>query len=128
MSSETDEVYTIVGCAMRVHNALGPGLREKPYENALVIDLRMHDLEPDAQRAYPIHYLDHVVGDCIPDIAVLDRILVEVKSVDSLGDNELSQMMNYLRISGLELGVLINFRNAKLEWREVVWNAGKAVI
>ncbi|MDA8908754.1 MAG: GxxExxY protein [Verrucomicrobiales bacterium] len=126
MSSSDDETYAIIGCAMRVHNALGPGLREKPYENALVIDLRMNGFDPDAQRGYPIRYLDFVVGDCVPDITVNGRILVEVKSVEGLGDGELSQMLNYLRISELKIGLIINFRNSKIEWRRVVGGNAEA--
>lgn len=59
-------------------------------------------------------------GDCVPDITVNGRILVEVKSVEGLGDGELSQMLNYLRISELKIGLIINFRNSKIEWRRVV--------
>lgn len=115
-----DGSYEVIGCAMRVHNALGPGLREKPYENALVIELRLTGFKADQQRPYPILYLDQVVGDCIPDITVNDDLLVDAKSVDSIGENEQAQMLNYLRISGLKIGLNINFKNPKLEWLRVV--------
>jgi len=115
-----DIAYEVIGCAMRVHNALGPGLREKPYENALVIDLRNCSFQADQQRAYPIHYLNQIVGDCIPDITVNRELLVDAKSIDTLGENEQAQMLNYLRISGIELGLIINFKNPKLEWLRVV--------
>lgn len=115
-----DGSYEIIGCAMRVHNALGPGLREKPYENALVIELRRSGFRADPQRPYPILYLDQIVGDCIPDITVNGELLVDAKSLDTIGENEQAQMLNYLRISGLELGLIINFKNPKLEWLRVV--------
>lgn len=115
-----DGSYEIIGCAMRVHNALGPGLREKPYENALVIELRRSGFRADPQRPYPILYLDQIVGDCIPDITVNGELLVDAKSLDAIGENEQAQMLNYLRISGLELGLIINFKNPKLEWLRVV--------
>jgi len=111
----TDGTYEIIGCAMRVHKALGPGLREKPYENALVIDLRLNGFKADAQRAFPIRYQDQIVGDCIPDITFNDNILLDVKSIDVIGESELAQMVNYLRISRLETGLIINFKNPKLE-------------
>jgi GxxExxY protein len=115
-----DISYEVIGCAMRVHNALGPGLREKPYENALVIDLERSDFRAQQQRPFPIFYLNEVVGDCIPDITVNHELLVDVKSVDSLGPNEEAQMLNYLRISGIELGLVVNFKNPKLEWQRLV--------
>jgi len=115
-----DSSYAIIGCAMRVHNALGPGLREKPYENALAIELRNSGFHAEQQRAYPILYLDQVVGDCIPDITVSREVLIDAKSIDAIGENEVAQMLNYLRISRLELGLVINFKNPKLEWQRVV--------
>jgi len=115
-----DGSYEVIGCAMRVHNALGPGLREKPYENALAIDLERSDFRVQQQRPFPIFYLNEVVGDCIPDITVNEELLVDVKSVDSLGPNEEAQMLNYLRISRIELGLVINFKNPKLEWQRLV--------
>ena len=111
-----DCTYDIIGCAMHVHNALGPGLREKPYENALVIALREKRLLAEAQKAYPIRYLNQIVGDCIPDITVNGNVLVDAKSIDAIGENEIAQMLNYLRISCLEIGLIINFKNPKLEW------------
>ncbi|PAW65509.1 MAG: hypothetical protein B9S38_15090 [Verrucomicrobiia bacterium Tous-C4TDCM] len=115
-----DIAYEVVGYAMRVHNALGPGLREKPYENAMEIELERSGFKAEPQRAYPIFYLDHAVGECIPDITVNRELLVDAKSLDTIGENEQAQMLNYLRISRIELGLIINFRNPKLEWQRVV--------
>ena len=115
-----DGTFEIIGCAMHVHNAMGPGLREKPYENAMVIALRNKEIQAEPQRAFPIMYCGCFVGECIPDITVGQRVLVDVKSIEAIGDNELAQMLNYLRISGLKVGLIINFKNAKLEWQRVV--------
>jgi GxxExxY protein len=115
-----DDSFEITGCAMHVHNALGPGLREKPYENALVIAMRNKGLRAESQRPYPITYCGAIVGDCIPDITVGGDFLVDVKSIDKIGDNEVAQMLNYLRIAGLKVGLVINFRNAKLEWQRII--------
>jgi GxxExxY protein len=115
-----DDSFAIIGCAMHVHNMLGPGLREKPYENALVIALRHKSLRAEAQKAYPIRYCGQPVGDCIPDITVSGNLLIDVKSIEVIGDNEIAQMLNYLRISGLKVGLIINFKNAKLEWQRIV--------
>ncbi|MEM7601842.1 MAG: GxxExxY protein [Verrucomicrobiota bacterium] len=114
-----DDSYAVIGCAMAVHRELGSGLREKPYENALVHALREEKLHPIQQKSYPILFRGTVVGDCIPDITV-GPILIEVKSVESLGANEQAQLLNYLRIAGLKTGLLINFRNKSLEWERIV--------
>ena len=111
-----DGTFEIIGCAMQVHRALGPGLREKPYENALIIALRRKGIQAEGQKPYPIRLLGEVVGDCIPDITVGRTILVDVKSIDEIGENEEAQMLNYLRISKLEVGMIINFKNPKLTW------------
>lgn len=111
-----DGTYEIIGSAMRVHRALGPGLREKPYENALAIDLQNIGIKAQQQRSFPIRYLGSIVGDCIPDITVNDTVIVDVKSIDAIGENENAQMLNYLRIAQLEVGLIINFKNPELEW------------
>jgi GxxExxY protein len=115
-----DGTFEIIGCAMRVHNALGPGLREKPCENALVIALRRRAFGAEPQKAYPIRYEGEIVGDCIPDICVNGRVIVDVKSIAAIGDNEIAQVLNYLRIACLEVGLIINFKNSRLETKRVV--------
>jgi len=119
MSSE-DLTYSIIGSAMRVHSELGSGLREKPYENAIVFDFREQGIRCIQQPAYPILYHGHVVGECIPDLIVENQVVVEIKAVDCIGENESAQMLNYLRISGLKTGLILNFKNAKLEWKRHV--------
>ncbi|MFT5469399.1 MAG: GxxExxY protein [Verrucomicrobiales bacterium] len=117
-----DGSYEIVGCAMRVHNELGFGLREKPYENALAIELELSGFEAEQQRKFPIVYRDRLVGDCIPDITVdaPRRLLIEVKAVERIGDSERAQVLNYLRITGFRLGLILNFGTAKLDWKRVI--------
>ncbi len=111
--------YAIIGAAMRVHNEIGPGLRKKPYENALCHDLDLEHFDFQQQPRFPIVYREKPVGDCIPDIVVADQIVVEVKAIDSIGDNEIGQVLNYLRIANLKVGLIVNFRNSKLEWKRV---------
>ena len=115
-----DGSYEIIGAAMEVHTEVGPGLREKPYENALVIALRNKGFHPEQQRPYPIFFKDHIVGDCIPDITISNKLLIDVKSIEKIGENEIAQMLNYLRIAAIEVGLVINFKNSKLEFKRVV--------
>ena len=120
MSKFEDGSFEIIGCAMAVHREMGSGLREKPYENALVIALRQAGFTVESQRSYPICFREHIVGDCVPDITVNREFLIEVKAVESLGENETAQLLNYLRISGLSCGLLINFKPSSLEWKRCV--------
>lgn len=115
-----DESFKIIGCAMEVHNTLGPGLSEKPYENALAIELRIAEIDFLQQQPFPVIYKGHVVGECIPDLIAFGIIVIEAKTVASIGDSERGQMMNYLKITGHRLGIIINFRHPKLEWERVV--------
>lgn len=115
-----DHSYQIIGCAMEVHNTLGPGLNEKPCENALAIEFKLAGIDFLQQQPFPVIYKGHVVGECIPDLIAFRKIVVEAKTVPSIGDSELGQMMNYLKITGHQLGIIINFRHPKLEWERVV--------
>ncbi|MEM6278480.1 MAG: GxxExxY protein [Verrucomicrobiota bacterium] len=116
--------YEVVGAAMRVHNSLGPGLREKPYENALFMELTETGIPVSQQKAYPILHRGKPVGDCIPDLTVNGELLVEVKSVERLGESEVAQILNYLRISKLELGIIVNFKGQRLEVERLVRSRG----
>jgi len=115
-----DLSYEVIGACMRVHNELGPGLREKPYENALAVELEEQGIDFSQQPVFPICYHGKVVGECIPDFSVCREMLLDAKSVDAIGDNERAQMLNYLRITRYKLGLVVNFRNARLEWDRLV--------
>jgi GxxExxY protein len=116
-ASETEEV---IGCAMEVLNVLGHGLLEKPYENALAVELRIRNIPFEQQPQFDVVYKEVPVGTYVPDLIVRDRVVVDAKVVDRIGDHELGQMLNYLGLTGLRVGLIINFKRAKLEWRRVV--------
>jgi GxxExxY protein len=86
--------------------------------------LRHEGLRVESQRPYPIWYCEQPVGECIPDLTVNGTVLVDAKSIDGLGENEQAQMLNYLRISGRSIGLVINFKNQKLEWKRIVQSKG----
>ncbi len=115
-----EEVYRIVGCAMEVLNAIGPGLHEKPYENALAVEFGLRAIPFIQQPRYPIVYKSINVGEYVPDLIAFEALVVDAKVIDAITDHERGQMLNYLRISGLEVGVIINFRRAKLEWERII--------
>jgi GxxExxY protein len=114
------ESQQIVGCAMEVLNELGHGFHEKPYENALVIEFQARGIVFEQQKVFEIVYKGRKIGDYIPDLIVFDKIVVDTKVIEKITDREVGQMMNYLKISGLRLGYILNFKNPKLEWRRVV--------
>ena len=109
----------VIGCAMEVLNTLGHGLLEKPYEQALVVEFDLNEIPYRQQPRFPVHYKGHDVGCFIPDLVVYDRIVVDTKVVERMGDVEYGQMLNYLKITGLDMGLLLNFRHPKLEWRRI---------
>jgi len=115
-----DEAFAIVGAAMEVANTLGHGLLEKPYERALTVELGLRGIPHVLQRPFHVVYKSINVGDYIPDLIVYDQIIVEVKCVERITDLERGQVLNYLRIAGLGLGLILNFRYPKLQWERVV--------
>ncbi len=115
--------FAIIGSAMEVHNALGAGLNEKPYENALVVEFGLRDITVDQQRKFRITYKDVPVGDYIPDLIAGESVIVDAKVIDQISDIERDQMLNYLRITGLQVGLIINFKRPKLEWERIILTA-----
>jgi GxxExxY protein len=115
-----EEVYQVVGCAMEVLNTLGHGLLEKPYENALVVEFGLRGISTKQQPHYDVIYKTVKVSDYIPDLIAFDQIIVETKTIERITDVERSQVINYLKITGLRVGVILNFKHAKLEWERIV--------
>ncbi len=110
----------IIGAAMKVLNELKPGLDEKLYENALVIELREHGHTIEQQRQFPVHYHGQLVGTLIPDLIIDGLVIADPKVVTAFNENHLAQMLGYLSITGLDLALLLNFKYAKLQWKRVV--------
>ncbi|MDX8414144.1 MAG: GxxExxY protein [Mariprofundales bacterium] len=115
-----EEAHQIVGCAMEVLNILGHGLLEKPYENALVVEFSLQGIPFRQQPRFDVEYKSIKVGEYIPDLICFDKVVVDTKTVERITNHEIGQMMNYLKITDLRLGLLLNFKYAKLEWKRVV--------
>ncbi|MGA7392525.1 MAG: GxxExxY protein [Terrimicrobiaceae bacterium] len=105
---------------MKVLNTLKPGLDERIYENALVLELRAAGHIIEQQRQFPVTYRDVNVGTLIPDLIVDGSVIVDPKVVAAFTETHTAQMTGYLAITGLNLAILINFKNAKLEWKRIV--------
>jgi len=115
-----DLTHQIIGSAMEVLNELGHGLLEKPYEKALVVEFGLRNMPCEQQRPCEVVYKGVKVGDYIPDIIVDNSVIVDTKVIERITDHELGQMLNYLKITKLKVGLILNFKHAKLEWKRVV--------
>ena len=115
-----ERTFAIIGCAMEVLNTLGNGLHEKPYENALAVELRLRGIPIDQQSHFEVLYKNVVVGEYIPDLIVEGSVIVDTKVIDKITDFERGQMLNYLRITKAKIGLIINFKRANLEWDRVI--------
>jgi GxxExxY protein len=114
MITEEEISKIVFECALRVHKVLGPGLLESAYEECLFYELKKTNLKVEKQKPLPLIYeeVNLEVGYRI-DIIIEDKFIVEVKSVESLNDVHLAQLLTYLKLSDCKLGLLINF-NVKL--------------
>ncbi len=113
-----DESYAIIGAAMEVYNQLGSGFLEAVYQEALAIEFGLRKVPFVEQQSIEIVYKAHPLRQrYIPDFVVYDRVIVEIKAIKQIGPNEEAQLLNYLKATGLPVGLLINFgAPGKLQW------------
>ena len=102
----------IIGAAMKVLNTLKPGLDEKLYERALVIELRKRGHKVEQQRQFPVYFEGEDIGTLIPDLIVDDLVIADPKVVTAFNETHIAQMIGYLNITDLKLALLLNFKNA----------------
>lgn len=107
----------IIGCAFEVINELGAGFVESVYEKALLLTLRQKGIVVHAQAPVSVIFRDVHIASFTADMIVADRVLVELKAVKTLAPEHAAQVINYLNASGIEVGLLINFGNARLEYK-----------
>ena len=114
------ETEKIIGFAFKVLNEVGHGLNEKIYENSLTVLFKLNNIEFDQQRRFPVHFRGVEVGEFVPDLIAFGSVIVDKKVIDRITDHERGQMLNYLRITKLRVGLILNFKNARLEFERVV--------
>ncbi len=112
--------HSIVGAAMKVLNTLKPGLNEKAYENALVVELRKRGHRLDQQRRFDVLYEGVLVDTLVPDLLVDGLVVVDTKVVTEFNGTHVAQMMGYLSITNFRLALLLNFKYADLRYKRVV--------
>ena len=108
----------IIGAAMKVHSALGPGFLESVYQNALIWELRKAPFKAEAERPISVRYDGQIVGAFSADVLVNDSVIVELKASQSLAKPHEVQLVNYLTATGFDEGVLLNFGAERLEFKK----------
>ncbi len=117
-----EEVYKVIGAAMEVYNTLGNGFLEAVYQEALEYELSLRSIDFKSQPNITIRYKDKTLDQTYkPDLLVLDKILIELKALEKIGNNEDAQLLNYLSATDMEVGLIINF-GAKndIEWKRMI--------
>ena len=117
LKAETEQ---IIGFAFDVLNEVGHGLNEKIYENSLTVLFKLNGIAFDQQRRFPVFFRNVEVGEFAPDLIAFGSVVVDTKVIDRITDHERGQMLNYLRITELRVGLILNFKNARLEFERIV--------
>ena len=115
-----EEVFAIVGCAIEVLKSVGHGFHEKPYENAMVVELEEKKIPCEQQKRFELKHRDRKIGEFIPDLIAFGKVIIDTKVIDRITDYERGQMINYLKITKLHVGLILNFKRPKLEWERIV--------
>lgn len=110
----------VIECAFEVSNALGAGFLEKVYENALCVSLEQAGIHFVKQKVFDVHFRQRIVGTYVADIVVEDKLLIELKALSGFNKDHEAQVMNYLKASGLKVGLLINFGTPKIGIKRIV--------
>ena len=114
------ETEKIIGFAFEILNEVGHGLNEKIYENSLTVLFKLNGIAFDQQRRFPVFFREMEVGEFIPDLIAFGSVVVDTKVIDCITDHERGKMLNYLRITKLRVGLILNFKHARLEWERIV--------
>src|SRR5438132_4975209 len=110
----------IIGAAMEILNQLKPGLDEKLYERAMMMELKRRGHVVAVQNSFPVFYHGELIGNLVPDLIVDNAVIVDPKVVACFTGTHVAQMIGYLNITNLDLALLMNFKNARLEWKRVL--------
>ncbi|MGB5992997.1 MAG: GxxExxY protein [Desulfobacterales bacterium] len=117
-----DITYKINGAVFEVNRVLGAGFLEKVYENALLFEIKKQGLKAERQVPIKVLYKKQLVGEYIADIFVEKKVVVEIKTVENLDKMHEAQLLNYLKATGLQIGLLVNFKHPKAEIKRMVLN------
>lgn len=116
-----DEVYAIVGCAIDVLNSVGAGFSDDAYGKAMAIEFGERDIAFEQNKGFDLKHRDQVIGQFVTGLIAYDKVIVDCRNVDRINHHDRNQMINLLKVSGLEVGIVLNFKRPKLEWERVVF-------
>lgn len=117
------ESFNIVGAAMEVHRIIGCGFTEAIYQEALETESQLREIPFSREKVYHVTYKDKVLSKYFrPDFVCYDKVIVELKALSDITDEHISQVLNYLKASGLKLALLINFGKGSLEYKRILPN------
>lgn len=116
-----DDTYKIIGALIEVHKNLGKGFSEIVYKDAFEYEMKKINFSFEREKEYLVHYKDIILNHKFyADFVVLDKIIIEIKSTDSIHDKHISQCLNYLHVSGHRLAILVNFNKTSLEYKRII--------
>ena len=123
-----DKTQLIIKIFYKVYNTLGYGFLEKVYENAMKIELMCMNLKVEGQKNIKVHYNDIQVGDYFADLIVNDVVILELKAADSICEEHEAQLVNYLKATNIEVGLLLNFGKKAEFKRKIFGNENKKIV
>ncbi|MBU0529917.1 GxxExxY protein [bacterium] len=112
--------YDIIGSAMEIHKQLGVGFLESVYEEAFKIELLSNKIPFESQKKYPVMYKNTFVKDFFCDLVIDNKIIIELKAISNISNIERAQVLNYLKVTGLKLGIIVNFGETSLKYERIV--------
>ena len=116
-----EESYQIIGICMEVHNNLGVGFSEIVYKDALELEFKNAKIEYPREKEYPVNYKGIILSHKFyADFVIFDKIILEVKGKNKIADEDIAQCINYLKVSGNNLALLVNFGEPKLNYKRIV--------
>ncbi|GGE18554.1 GxxExxY protein [Psychroflexus salis] len=117
-----EESYKIIGRCMEVHNELGHGFLEIVYKDALELVFKQDDIFFEREKPYEVYFRNILLPHKFyADFVVFDKIILEIKCATGIADEHIAQTINYLKVSGNKLGLLVNFGRGKLEYKRIVY-------
>jgi len=117
-----EETYKIIGVCMEVHNTLGAGFLEIVYKDALELEFKKAGIFYEREKEYSVNYKGIILPHKFyADFVVFDQIILEVKGVKTIAEEHIAQTLNYLKVSGNEVGLLVNFGELKLNYKRLIF-------
>ncbi|NIA17376.1 MAG: GxxExxY protein [Planctomycetes bacterium] len=113
--------YKVIELAFEVHNELGCGFLEKVYENALMLLFEREKIPAQQQAPANVYFQNKVIGQYFADILVDNKVILELKTTEAIANIHIAQVLNYLRATGIKLGLILNFGKPKLEYKRLVF-------